>query len=93
MTFPGSGLALYHFTITRTETRKAGKIAAAKHASYLCRFAAPSTGTQALGLWVGPGHQRTSPEGHPEVCGPRRARASAHGHLCRPAAGEPLSQP
>lgn len=93
MTFPGSGLALYHFTGTRTETRKAGKIAAAKHASHLCRFAAPPTGTQAPGLWVGPGHRRMSPEGRPGVCGPRRAGASAHGRLCRPAAGEPLSQP
>lgn len=93
MTFPGSGLALYHFTVTRTEIRKARKITAAKHASYLRRFAALPTGTQALGLQAGPGRRRTSPEGGPGVCGPGRAGVSAQGRLCRPAAGTGSANP
>lgn len=87
MTFPGSGLALYHFTVTRTETRKARKITAAKRASSLRRFAALPTGARALGLQAGPGRRRTSPEGGPGVCGPGRAGRLHRGVCAAPPLG------
>lgn len=70
MTFPGPGLALYHFTITRTEAGKAGKITAAKHAFLPAGVATLTTGTRASGLLAGQALKATRVRRRPGALGP-----------------------